>query len=237
MTTNKKKIGIIFSDLEGTLTKEISFWKKINAEMGMTEAEDQNLYEDFIKNPSTYPQWMEKIYRTWKKRKSTFSAKFNKKFFENFSKTHLKIYKGAANFIQKCKKNFIFFVISGAPPIFCRFAQEQLQFDNFYSTSHLLFDKNEILIGIRGDPNGFYKERIMNRIAKSQDFEKKQIIALGDSENDITMLNAAGLGILIGLNLTFPSFQDLLAPHVVHIKELDYDKIYEIIEQYQSSII
>ncbi|MHA1359722.1 MAG: HAD family hydrolase [Candidatus Helarchaeota archaeon] len=239
--SHKEKIGIIFSDLEGTLTEEVSFWEKLNLEMGISKEEDNNLYELFMdentREPDVaYSNWMNRIFTLWKKYSQTNSQKFNKNFIQQFSRQYLKVKEGAKEFIQRHKNNFIFYVISGAPPEFCELAQKELGFDYFTSTNILEFEKNGMLKKINGDPDGFRKERIIKRIRKELGFDWRQVIAIGDSENDFTMLNQAGMGILVGMHLTHLDYKECLRPEVVQFEDVDYQKISRIIEEYTIDI-
>jgi HAD superfamily phosphoserine phosphatase-like hydrolase len=237
----KEKVGIIFSDLEGTLTEEVSFWEKLNLEMGMSKEEDKNLYDLFMdenrSNPdAAYSNWMNRIFTLWKKYSGDKPHKFNKTFIEQFCKNHLKLKEGAKEFIQHHKEKFAFFVISGAPGEFCELAKEELGFDEFYSTNILKFDGDGKLIKINGDPYGFRKEEIINRITKQLGVDWEQIIAIGDSENDFTMLNQVGKGILVGMHLTHPDYKERLRSEVVQFDDVDYQKISEVIDEYLSDI-
>ncbi len=222
------KKGIIFCDLEGVLTELKSTWEKLNIELGMSEKEDYDLYNKFISGSLDYPGWANEIYSKWKKY-SEF--KLTKKFFQDFFEQNLLIRKGAISFIEKCKKNFIFVVISGSPDMNCRLAKEKLNFDRYYSLNKLIFDSNRKLIGIFGDKNGFNKDKIMTKIIEEYNFKLDQSIAIGDSENDITMLNKAKLGILIGENLKFPRMLNKLKTNIIKLKKLDFEKLIKIINK------
>ncbi|MHA1269405.1 MAG: HAD family hydrolase [Candidatus Helarchaeota archaeon] len=223
-----RKKGIIFCDLEGVLTHEISFWKNLNLELGMSESEDLELYEEFIKNKN-YPNWVKKIFLLWNKYSPD---KLNLEFFMNFFIKHLKIREGAKEFIKECRKNYSFIVISGSPWEFCELAKKKLGFDNYYSTNYLVFDKKGKLKKVIGDIHGFQKDYIMKQIVKFCGFNLDQVIAIGDSDNDITMLNEAGKGILVGENTTFRSQMEILRPKVNRLKKIDFDKLIEIINEF-----
>jgi len=229
------KLGLIVSDLEGTLTANMSYWKNLNLELGMTEKEDQKLYDEFL-NHRDYVRWMEEILARWKEINRNFPEKLNRKFFHEFNRKHLTIMEGAREFIQYCKSHYIFYVISGAPWEFCELAKAELGFDDYYSTNKLYFNKDDQLERIEADKYGFQKEKIMLKIAESYSFKKSQIIAIGDSENDFTMLNAAGLGILVGRNRNFPSLEKTLKKDIIRLENLDFDRLKRIIAQYTEKL-
>jgi HAD superfamily phosphoserine phosphatase-like hydrolase len=227
-----RKKGMIVSDLEGTLTDEYSYWMNLNLEMGMTKEEDQALYEDFMEHRD-YVKWMEKIIVRWKELNKDSPKKLTRKIFSEYDKNYLKFKEEAQEFIAFCKREFFFFVISGAPREFCALAQEKLGFDDYFSTNQLIFDEKGRLERIEAHEDGFHKEKIMFKIATSQGFERSQIIAIGDSENDFTMLNAAGLGILVGKNVLFASYEKILKPHVIRMELLDLKRLMEIIDRFK----
>ena len=136
---------------------------------------------------------------------------------------------GARKFIQKCKKDFIFIVISGTPWIFCELAKKALDFDNYYSTNLLSFNKNNKLKGITGHKHGFEKDRIMIQILQFCGYELNHSIAIGDSENDFLMLNKAELGILVGIDLRLSKSINVLNDRVIKLKTIDFDEILLII--------
>ncbi|MFX1295188.1 MAG: HAD family hydrolase [Promethearchaeota archaeon] len=224
------------SDLEGTLTEGYSYWMKLNLELGISKEEDLDLYREFMQD-FDYEKWMSRIFSIWKERNESNPEKLNKDFFIKFSKRYLKIKEGAKKFIEHLKSHFIFYVISGAPWEFCALAQEKLGFDDYFSTNKLIFDKNNQLKCIEAHQYGFHKEKILFKIAKSYGFEMKQIIAMGDSENDFTMLNAVGMGILLGKNIIFSSYKKILNPNIIRMKNLDFQEISKTIEQYHYSLI
>ncbi|HUX99992.1 MAG TPA: HAD-IB family phosphatase [Candidatus Deferrimicrobium sp.] len=228
---NQKK-GIIFCDLEGTLTEEVSFWKNLNLEMGMTKEEDEFLYEEFMRDMSKYALWAQKIFLRWRDLNKTTLYKLNKEFFITFFKQHLKIKEGAKNFVQRCRLNYMVYVISGTPWEFCALAKEILQFNDYFSTTTFQFDENEQLKAIKGHEDGFYKDRIMLRIAKSLGYSRSQIIAIGDSENDFLMLNKAGRGILVGKSVKFTSLETILNSNVIRMENLDFEEVLRLIEEF-----
>ena len=222
---------MIISDLEGTLTEGISFWKNLNLEMGMSEEEDFELYQEFMQD-FDYIKWMEKIIFRWKEINKNSPSKLNKKVFKEFNKKYLRIKEGAQEFIQYCKSKYFFYVISGAPWEFCALAQEKLGFDDYLSTNKLIFDEKDQLISIEAHKDGFHKEKIMLKIAESYGFNWEQIIAIGDSENDFTLLNTAKMGILIGKNVIFSSFKKILSSNIIRMEILDFKELKRIIDQF-----
>ncbi len=219
---------MIVSDLEGTLTENTSFWKNLNLEMGMTEAEDLLLYEEFMGHRN-YTKWMEKIISRWKEINQHSPSRLHKATFNKFNKKHLIVKEGAKNFIQHCKLKYFFYVISGAPVEFCKLAQQKLGFDDFFSTNELIFDQEGQLDRIKPHPDGFHKEKIISNLS----FRREQIIAIGDSENDFTMLNAAGLGILVGNNIIFSSYErKTLNSNIIRMQTIDYEKLKHIIDHF-----
>ena len=226
---------MIVSDLEGTLTKGYSYWMNLNLELGLSEEEDRALYEDFM-NHGDYTKWMEKIVCRWKEINKNSLEKLNKAYFDKFNRNHLKIKEEAREFIHYCRSHYIFYVISGAPWEFCALAKEELGFDDFFSTNKLIFDKINHLERIEAHKDGFHKEKIMFQIAELYGFQIERIIAIGDSENDFTLLNAAGMGILVGKNVLFPHYKKVLNPSILRMECLDFKELKRKIDKYTSSI-
>ncbi|MBD3227521.1 MAG: HAD-IB family phosphatase [Candidatus Lokiarchaeota archaeon] len=221
-----KKKGIIFSDLGGVLTETKSIWEELNLEMGMTREEDYQLYDQFINHKIDYPAWADKIFNIWRKRSP---EKLNRSFLEDFFKSNLKIRRGAKEFIRKCKEDFYLIIISGTPHINLEIIQNELDFHNYYSTNYFAFNSNNQLKRIKGFKFGFEKNRIMNAILDFCGFDSRDSIAIGDSENDIKMLNEANLGILVGENIIYHKLYVELNQNVIKLKKVDFDRILKII--------
>jgi len=224
-----KRNGIIFSDLEGVLTISKSIWEKLNLEMGMSKREDFLLYKEFMNGKINYSEWANKIFLKWKQYSP---QKINKLYLEKFLKEQLICRNDAKSFIKKCKKNFYFIVISGAPSIYCELAKNELEFDDYYSLSKFIFDELGNLKSIHGDKFGFNKDKIMEFIIHDYQIEIDKTVAIGDSENDITLLNKAGLGILVNYDFTFKKYIQKLKPKVIKMKKIDFDRILRIIFDY-----
>lgn len=220
---------MIVSDLEGTLTEGYSYWMSLNLEMGMTAEEDQSYYEEFMEHRD-YTKWMEKIIFRWKEINRLRPEKLNIKHFEEFNSRHLKIKEGAREFIEYCKSDYVFCVISGAPWEFCALAKEKLGFDEIFSTNKLIFDDKGQLERIEAHIDGFHKDKIMLKIAEVRGFKEDEIIAIGDSENDFTLLNKAKLGILVGKNVIFNDYKNILNSSIVHMEVIDFKKLKQIID-------
>ena len=86
--SKKQKLGLIVSDLEGTLTQNYSFWMNLNRELGMSPEEDEALYGEFIEHQD-YKRWMEKIISRWKEINKNSPSKLKRKAFHEFYKNHL----------------------------------------------------------------------------------------------------------------------------------------------------
>jgi HAD superfamily phosphoserine phosphatase-like hydrolase len=185
-----------------------------------------------MRDMSKYALWAEKIFLRWRELNKTTLHKLNKEFFMNFFKAHLKIKEDAKNFVQRCRSNYIIYVISGTPWEFCALAKETLEFDNYFATTTFEFDEKDQLQAIKGHEDGFYKDKIMLRIAKSLGYDRAQIIAIGDSENDFTMLNKAGRGILVGKSVKFTSFESILNSNVIRMENLDFEEVLRLIEEF-----
>jgi HAD superfamily phosphoserine phosphatase-like hydrolase len=219
--------GVIFSDLEGVLTKAKSIWVDLNIEMGMSEEEDLGLYNKYVNNSIDYQTWGRMIYEKWKKYSP---EKLSRAFIMEYFKNRLDFREEAYEFVQECKKNFYFFVISSSSWENCELASRKLGFNNYYSTNFFDFDHNGYLKGIIGYKFGFEKDRIMQGILNFCGLDDYKTIAIGDSENDFSMLNKAKLGILIGENIKNDNFiMNKLNDNIIKMKKIDFKKILTII--------
>ncbi len=219
------------SDLEGTLTKGISYWMSLNLELGMSKEEDKALYDDFMQHRD-YTRWMTRVIERWKELNENSPERLNISFFREFNIKYLMFDAQAVDFVAKCRENYLFYVISGASWEFCALAKDALGFDDYFSTNRLVFDEAGQLDRIEAHEYGFHKERLMVEVAESYGFEMHQVIAMGDSENDFTMLNTAGLGILVGQNILFPSYEKILSPTIIRMEKIDYARLKQIIDQF-----
>lgn len=86
-------------------------------------------------------------------------------------------------------------ILSGGFDYFARYLQSKLSIDFIYANP-LDIDQEKLTGNVIGPVvNGERKARLLCELAKKEELELEQVIAVGDGANDLPMLNLAGLGV------------------------------------------
>ncbi len=172
---------LLVCDLENTLIKNMSIWEKINKNLGNI---DHELYEEFINNKITYSEWCKKL---------SFFHNFIKsnEFFTEISLyeiawNNMKPYEGAKEFVKKAKeKGYTTLLISGGIEKQSLLASEIFEFDEFIPTNKIKIKEEFKIIPCKF---GFNKEKALHNYCKNNCIPIKNVVGVGDSDNDISML-------------------------------------------------
>jgi phosphoserine phosphatase len=231
----KEKIGIIISPLEGFLTESDTFWNVINAELGLAP-DSESSSPDPSSARKNHAARVRNITSKWMQAMKDSPYKFNKQVFDKFYQKYLKVRDGAKEFIAHCMENYEYHVISEAPWEFCLLAKEKLGFYHYHATSLFIFDSNKNLNRIIAHPQGFQTEKLMNQIIKRSIFGMKETIGISNTERDITMLNQAGFGVQIGLNIPALSSEAAPSSTIMSLSDIDFEELKVALDRITANI-
>ena len=172
--------GIVF-DMDGTLIKWINSWDAIREKLGLPSN-----YKELIKTLGYREAKMLEL-EHWKSRrirKDEIDEALNSFEMQN----------GLMELMPELKKRFIIAVITGAPDVIAERVGALLGIDEVYC-NRIVFDRdgyvNDFILDIDEDNKG----EVLRKFAKRHSMSEKEIIAVGDAGNDVSMFRVAGLSI------------------------------------------
>lgn len=185
---------LIVYDLDGTLI-EGSSWVELNQSLGLTEAEDLQLFEEYKKGALSYASWIQEIMSIYHK-----YTPVHKEVIESL--VHLlKFKRGTKELVQLAKeKGYVSILLSGSVDSITKQCADILGIEHVYATNELVFNNEGYLENIisMGD-EAIAKVGLLEGICEKHGVETKDVICVGDGGNDIEIFKITK-GILVGEN-------------------------------------
>lgn len=185
-----KKVLVL--DLDGTLIKGTS-WAEFNQSLGLTESEDQHLFEEYKKGVLSYIKWIDEIVTIYHK----------------YSPVHREVVEalgflfplreGAEDLIRVAKeKGYTPVLLSGAVDVIVKGFAERFGIEYVFSTNELVFDEDGYLESIitMGD-EAPAKAAILQAFCEKHDVNIKDVLCVGDGGNNVEIFKLAK-GIQLG---------------------------------------
>lgn len=110
---------------------------------------------------------------------------------------------GAEDLINYLKgKGYKIYLISCSIDVHLSCMVEKFNLDGMYAGSHLIFDGNNELSSIETEcsSKNRFKEKCLEDLVQKEGMDIKEIVFVGDGDNDIGPFKMTGLGIAIGNN-------------------------------------
>ncbi len=184
---NKK---IICFDVNGTLI-EVDSW-------AMFEESKQHLKEIFNK----YNKGEISINGFWDDVVSAFkkTGRANREFIYGFWMANDYFKEGAEDLVSYLKaKGYKIYLISCSVDACLEPLAQKLGVDGFYAGSHLIFDEKGELLRIESECDGSpFKKKKLEELAQKERVDVRDIVFVGDSDNDIGVFKMTGRGIAMG---------------------------------------
>lgn len=186
---------VIFFDLDGTLIPGNS-WYQFNLNFGMTEMEDQVLFDWYKRGLITYDEWDKLIVKVLLERNLCTQEKV-----DAFIKK-IDLRPETIEVINACKKNgYTVIILSGTMKQIADGIRERIGADLSYTTSKIIFNDDGTFKTIENDKDeGPAKLRIFERVCAEHEIDPVQTICVGDSRNDLEMFQKSKRAILLGDN-------------------------------------
>ncbi|MDB5186517.1 MAG: phosphoserine phosphatase SerB [Candidatus Saccharibacteria bacterium] len=182
-------IKLIIFDINGTLVGDDT-WPKFHGALGMTEEEDQLLWQ--LNNEGVMPNriWMEVVNGIYQKRGKATKETINKTLLEYTYEP------GAKEVVEELRQRYELALISGAPDAMVEQVAKELNIDLFGSNALLLYNDDDTLremIVLNEEPEGklIYLQAFCRRLGISPD----QVVCVGDGANDVELFRATKHGI------------------------------------------
>ena len=178
------KYKLISFDMDGVIFEHCNFWMELHKAFGTYE-EGKELTKKYVK--TNYAKLVEEVVeKLWKGKPSST--------YLNLIKT-IGYMPGAPETLATLhKRGYKTAIISSGPSHLAQRAQKELGIDYIY-TNELVIDDEKVTGDFRWPVANDRKAVILRQLAKDNNIDLKDIIVVGDSDNDVKMMRMVGQGI------------------------------------------
>jgi phosphoserine phosphatase len=203
---------LIFFDLDGTLIKESS-WHLFNPYFGMTEAEDQVMFDWYKRGLITYSQWDEMIVKILRDKNLCTKDKV-----AEFVETILPRPE-TQDLINACKEaGYTTVIVSGTMKQIAESFRARLGIDLSYTCSEIVFRDDGTFEDIANDKDEApAKLRIFERVCTEHGVDPSEVIMVGDGGNDLEIFKRTKKAIQIG---SYEPLKEFAWKHVENLSEI-----------------
>lgn len=203
---------LIFFDLDGTLIKE-STWHLFNPYFGMTEEEDQVLFDWYKRGLLTYSEWDDMIVKILRDKNECTKEKV-----EAFAETILPRPE-TQELINTCKEaGYTTIILSGTMKQIAESFRTRLGIDLSYTCSEIVFRDDGTFEDIANDKDEApAKLRIFERVCAEHGVEPTETIMVGDGGNDLEIFKKTKKAIQIG---NYESLKEFAWKHIESLSEI-----------------
>ncbi|MDD5633992.1 MAG: HAD family phosphatase [Candidatus Omnitrophica bacterium] len=177
---------MIIFDIDGTITKHVSSWRYIHEKLGLWDVLAKKYQEEFLAGKITYRRFCELDAAHWKGIRETRMRRIFDKV--QYSKNAVKCIKKLKN------KGFKLVAISTGLQFITDKVRRDLNFD-YCLSNHLTVKDGRLTGGVKINISHGAKGKTVKKLLKKFKIAPKEIIAVGDSEGDIPMIEMAGYSI------------------------------------------
>lgn len=206
-------IKLVVLDVDGTLTQTNS-WLQLNLALGMTEAEDQALYNQYSDGQISYPQWQAALLSNYQK-----YGEATKTQVKNVA-TDFELVPGASDMVHYLQNKYQVILASGSYYEHVAAVASKLDVSHFFAANTFVYDENDCLVAIKstGD-EGDAKRDFVSALALKESLTPNNIACIGDGGNDAQLFTFTQRGItFVGSPLTTIAWQTI--PDLPSIKQI-----------------
>ncbi len=184
---------VIFFDLDGTLTP-MKTWYVFNKRFGLTDEEDEGLFQKYLANQIDYSTWTHEITSLLKER-----GLCTKEAVESFAGS-IEIRDGAQELINLCKQQgYTTILLSGAIQQIATNFAARLGIDESFGGAEVSFNEDGSLSGlVKGKDEAMSKLTTFEKICAEHGVDPVDTIMVGDGGNDLDIFKKTKKGILLG---------------------------------------
>jgi len=190
MTSERERKWLIAFDVDGTLLKEpTSSWRLIHKLLNTTERAKQYA-KMFYEGKIEYHKWAQLEASLWR------GVDYERLREEVLSRIRLQ--DGCKELFERLRKYPVYCVLvsAGLRMIVEKVAQE-LGVDEFYANELIIDNKGRITGDVIVNVTFYGKGDVVKKVAEREGIPRDRIIAIGDSESDISMFKVAGISIAV----------------------------------------
>ncbi len=207
----KHRFKLVAFDMDGTLVKEVSSWRKIHEFYGTLELEKKNLVE-YVEGKISYIEFMRRDIEAWPK----------PLHIDDISRIlmEIELEPESKEVVEKIKEmDLETAVISAGIDILAETVANILGISHAVANGFEL-NRDGFLTGegiMRVDP--IKKHEALMKLSQNLGVELKDVIAIGDTEFDKSFLEKAGLGVAVGQDQELLKVADF---HITSLKRLPF---------------
>jgi len=188
-----KKKKLICFDVDGTLVEDKSSWAFLTADLGCPVEKVTEIYEKTENGSMAFEEGvriLEKMcFESGKAFKNNIRNIFDRICLKDDAKETIDYLK---------QSDYLVYLISGSIDLYLEIISSKIGADGFFGHASFDFDNNGALSKINyGREQGPTKARQVNELAGKFKIPEKQIIFVGDSENDLEAFKLTERGIAI----------------------------------------
>lgn len=211
---------LIVFDIDGTITSHVSSWRYIHEKLGLWDVLAKKYQDEFLAGKISYRRFCQLDASHWK----GIEESLIKKAFKS-----VKYSKNAESVIKKLKsESYCLVAVSTGLQFMAEKLKADLGFDLVVS-NRLNVRNGKMTGGVKINISHGAKGRALKKILKTFRVKPSDMIAVGDSEGDIPMMEMAGYSI------AFNSSSDKLSRAADYVcKTKDFKEVYRVIRERDS---
>ena len=189
-----EKIKAIVLDIDGTITPDIS-WLAMTRDLGASVKEHKTIFKAFKENQISYETSKEKLIKLWQETGNATRPKLEN-IFENWP-----VFPEAKEFVSFLQNQGLHVaLITGSMSLYAKVMAKKFSVRDYYASCELVFDINENLIDFHF-PRDESKKKLegLFEFCENRSLKPHNIVAIGDSENDIGLFSETKKGIMVGI--------------------------------------
>jgi len=186
---------IICFDVNGTLIEEKS-WEILTSGRKDIAEEIEEIFSLFFKKEIDINKAWQGVVSALRK-----GGMFKREYIYKCWKGGSKFKDGAEDIVSYLKqKGYKIYFVSCSIDSYLNYIAEELGIDGVYAGSHLIFDDMGELVSIESEclEGRNFKQEKLEMLAKEEEVDVREIIFVGDGDNDIGVFKMTGHGIALG---------------------------------------
>jgi len=183
-------IKLVCFDMDGTLINQNS-WQQLNLALGVTSAEDTEMYEAYGDGKLTYQAWTNKLFNLYIERK--LATKEN--VHQALTKYTFKV--GAEDLVSYLQeKGYQIAIITGSFDVLAQQVAEHLHVQTYKANTRLLYDADNYIKEMISEGDELHaKLRHLENMCQALGIAIEECVCIGDGANDIELFNKTNKGI------------------------------------------
>lgn len=183
-------IKLVCFDLDQTLITENS-WKELNLALGMSEAEDKQLYTDFVDGKISYEKWNDLVLERYLEHEGANRENITDILSQY---TYQKGAREVVNYLRE--RDYELVLISGSIDIIVAHVARDLGISYAKANNTFIFDEQDKLLSIHTHGNDTVaKAEHLESFCEMLDIKITECACVGDGANDIELFRRTKHGI------------------------------------------